>query len=290
MTERMLEPIARIETVFPEKFGIPRQSGLMKQAMGRIVFFPKYRQPEAFRGLEGFSHLWLGESLSAWSGAWLPDARAEGQNVRVSMALSGGERAAAASARLLILEEIAPGEYRMLYSARQRAGEDALITALYGGEGLYALDGEGNVAAGPISYRVLEGGIAVGAVLEKAEWTPGSQQSVYLICREEGDALRIDEIDSYHEGMGVFAKSTLRLSDYDDITFAGWARVPGGEDRAFESWPYGTTVAVETLSLDSGWRLAFLKRPPEGERFARIEVTDLQGNLHASPLIPIPAP
>lgn len=59
MTERMLEPIARIETVFPEKFGIPRQSGLMKQAMGRIVFFPKYRQPEAFRGLEGFSHLWL---------------------------------------------------------------------------------------------------------------------------------------------------------------------------------------------------------------------------------------
>ncbi|MCR5655242.1 MAG: tRNA (N6-threonylcarbamoyladenosine(37)-N6)-methyltransferase TrmO [Lachnospiraceae bacterium] len=59
MSRHEFEPIAEIRTDFPEKFGIPRQSGLVKEAMGRIVFFPKYRQPEAFRGLEGFSHLWL---------------------------------------------------------------------------------------------------------------------------------------------------------------------------------------------------------------------------------------
>lgn len=50
--------IAHIETDFPEKFGIPRQSGLVKSA-GRIVFEPKYRIDDAFRGIEGFSHLWL---------------------------------------------------------------------------------------------------------------------------------------------------------------------------------------------------------------------------------------
>lgn len=51
--------IARIQTDFPEKFGIPRQSGLVKELRGRIVFEPEYRNPEAVRGLDEFSHIWL---------------------------------------------------------------------------------------------------------------------------------------------------------------------------------------------------------------------------------------
>ena len=54
-----IEPIAHIRTPFPEKFGIPRQSGLVTEAKGTIVFEPKYRDPDALRGIEGFSHLWL---------------------------------------------------------------------------------------------------------------------------------------------------------------------------------------------------------------------------------------
>lgn len=51
--------IARIRTDFPEKFGIPRQAGLVEGAFGRIVFEPEYRTAEALRGIEGYSHLWL---------------------------------------------------------------------------------------------------------------------------------------------------------------------------------------------------------------------------------------
>lgn len=51
--------IAHICTDFPEKFGIPRQSGLVKELTGKIVFEPEYRNPEAVRGLEEFSHIWL---------------------------------------------------------------------------------------------------------------------------------------------------------------------------------------------------------------------------------------
>ena len=51
--------IAHIRTDFPEKFGIPRQSGLVEGLKGRVVFQPEYRNPEAFRGLEAFSHIWL---------------------------------------------------------------------------------------------------------------------------------------------------------------------------------------------------------------------------------------
>ena len=54
-----LKPIASIRTDFPTKFGVPRQSGLVKGLKGRIVFEPEYRDPEALRGLEGFSHIWL---------------------------------------------------------------------------------------------------------------------------------------------------------------------------------------------------------------------------------------
>lgn len=54
-----MEQIARVFTDFPTKFGLPRQSGLVPELRGRIVFEPAYRNPEALRGLDGFSHLWL---------------------------------------------------------------------------------------------------------------------------------------------------------------------------------------------------------------------------------------
>lgn len=54
----VFRPIATIYTDFQEKFGIPRQSGLAK-TQGRIVFCREFSRPEAVRGLEGFSHLWL---------------------------------------------------------------------------------------------------------------------------------------------------------------------------------------------------------------------------------------
>lgn len=51
--------IARIRSDFHQKFGIPRQSGLVDELEAAVVFEPEYRDPEALRGLEGFSHLWL---------------------------------------------------------------------------------------------------------------------------------------------------------------------------------------------------------------------------------------
>ena len=69
-----LKPIAHIETDFPTKFGVPRQSGLVKGLKGRIVFEPEYRDPEALRGLENFSHIWL-----LWD---FSEARREGEKWR----------------------------------------------------------------------------------------------------------------------------------------------------------------------------------------------------------------
>lgn len=51
--------IAKIKSGFPTKFGIPRQSNLISELQSQIIFEPEYRNPDAIRGLEGFSHLWL---------------------------------------------------------------------------------------------------------------------------------------------------------------------------------------------------------------------------------------
>ncbi len=55
----LLKPIGYIRNDFKEKFGIPRQSGRAPSLKSEIVFYPEYRNPEALREIEGFSHLWL---------------------------------------------------------------------------------------------------------------------------------------------------------------------------------------------------------------------------------------
>ncbi len=54
-----IDPIATVRSCFGGKFGVPRQPGLCPSAWGRLVFHDAYRSPEAVRGIEGFSHLWL---------------------------------------------------------------------------------------------------------------------------------------------------------------------------------------------------------------------------------------
>ena len=72
-----LKIIAHIHTDFPEKFGIPRQSGLIEELSGRIVFEPEYRSEDALRGIEGYDYLWLlwafeGTERGHWSATVTP--------------------------------------------------------------------------------------------------------------------------------------------------------------------------------------------------------------------------
>lgn len=80
--------IAYIRNDFQEKFGIPRQSGVVETALSEIVFEPDYRSAEALRGLEGFSHVWLIWAFSASAGkGWSPTVRPPrlGGNARVGV-------------------------------------------------------------------------------------------------------------------------------------------------------------------------------------------------------------
>jgi tRNA-Thr(GGU) m(6)t(6)A37 methyltransferase TsaA len=74
--DMLIKPIAHIHCGYKEKFGIPRQSGLVEAVESQIVFLPEYRNSDAFRGLEGYSHLWLLWQFSkAVRDFWSPTVR-----------------------------------------------------------------------------------------------------------------------------------------------------------------------------------------------------------------------
>ena len=76
MEQLTMNIIANIHSDFPTKFGIPRQSGLVEELTAKIVFTPDYRVPEAVRGLEDFSHIWLIWQFSqAVRDSWSPTVR-----------------------------------------------------------------------------------------------------------------------------------------------------------------------------------------------------------------------
>lgn len=71
-----ITPIAHMHSDFPSKFGIPRQSGLAPSLQSTIIFEPQFRNPDALRGLEGFSHLWIIWQFSeAVRNNWSPTVR-----------------------------------------------------------------------------------------------------------------------------------------------------------------------------------------------------------------------
>lgn len=83
-----ITPIGQIHTDLSEKFGVPRQSGLVEDLVGRITFEPTYRNAEAFRELEGFSHIWILWHFSQCADApWHPTVRPPrlGGNKRVGV-------------------------------------------------------------------------------------------------------------------------------------------------------------------------------------------------------------
>ncbi len=75
MDELTLRPVARIRSDFPEKFGIPRQSGILPELTSRVVFEPEFRIPEMLRGIEGYDYLWLIWVFSESGRRWSPTVR-----------------------------------------------------------------------------------------------------------------------------------------------------------------------------------------------------------------------
>jgi tRNA-Thr(GGU) m(6)t(6)A37 methyltransferase TsaA len=115
MTE--IRPIALLRTPFAEKFGVPRQSGLVPAAEGQVAFLPEFSAPEFVRGLEDFSHVWLitGFHLNpTWDGSATVRPPRLGGNERVGVFASRAPaRPNGLGLSLVALLEVKPGLLRV---------------------------------------------------------------------------------------------------------------------------------------------------------------------------------
>jgi len=116
MSEIVMRPIARVRSDFSSKFGIPRQAGIVNELEARIVFEPEYRNPDALRGLEEFSHIWVVWQFSeAVRDTWSPTVRPPrlGGNTRIGVLATRSpfrpNSIALSCVRLLGIEETAQG-------------------------------------------------------------------------------------------------------------------------------------------------------------------------------------
>jgi tRNA-Thr(GGU) m(6)t(6)A37 methyltransferase TsaA len=118
----VISPIAILRTPFAEKFGVPRQSGLIMEAEGRVEFLPEFVAPEFVRGLEAFSHVWLitGFHQNTWSGSAVVRPPRLGGNEKVGVFASRApNRPNGLGLSLVKLLAIEPGALRV-------AGVDAV--------------------------------------------------------------------------------------------------------------------------------------------------------------------
>lgn len=117
MSEASLRPVARLRTPFAEKFGVPRQSGLVPEAEGWVEFLPEFAAPEFVRGLEAFSHVWLITGFHRnppWSGSAVVRPPRLGGNERVGVFASRSpNRPNGLGLSLVRLRAVEPGRLRV---------------------------------------------------------------------------------------------------------------------------------------------------------------------------------
>ncbi|PTX95650.1 tRNA (N6-threonylcarbamoyladenosine(37)-N6)-methyltransferase TrmO [Opitutus sp. ER46] len=123
MTPLVVNPVALLRTPFAEKFGVPRQSGLVPEAEGVVEFLPEFAAPEFTRGLEAFSHVWLITAFHknpGWTGSAVVRPPRLGGNERVGVFASRSpNRPNGLGLSLVRLLSIEPGRLRV-------AGVDAV--------------------------------------------------------------------------------------------------------------------------------------------------------------------
>ena len=207
-----IEPIAHIRTDFKEKFGIPRQSGYAKGCIGKIVFEPKYRNPDALRGLEGFSHIWIIFDFSEnHRKGWDPMVRPPrlGGNTKVGVFASRSpfrpNSLGLSSVRLLSIEHTDDGDVLIIDGADMLDG-----TPIYDIKPYIRHSDCHNDAVSGFADAAMDHRLSVSDPDGLLESLPDDKRKELIGC------LELDPRPSYHEDERMYG---MHFSDYD-ISFS----------------------------------------------------------------------
>ena len=203
-----IEPIAHIRTDFKEKFGIPRQSGYVEGSIGKVVFTPKYRNPDALRGLDDFSHIWLIFDFSEnHREGWDPMVRPPrlGGNVKVGVFASRSpfrpNSMGLSSVRLLSVEHTDEGDVLIVDGADMLDGTPIYDIKPYIRHSDCHPDAVSGFADASVQHR-----LSVNDPDGLLETLPDDKRDVLKQC------LELDPRPSYHDDERRYA---MYFSEYD---------------------------------------------------------------------------
>lgn len=244
------------------------------------------------------AEIWLGDSLTDWSGARSLTAEASAGETTVTLPLTRAQAAGFTSARLLVLAQVRGDEYQLIYQTDDAAlTESGLVTSVYRGDALFLTDSRGDMLTGAIPYRLTEEGISLSVILigenDAGESDICGARLMYRL--EEDGALSFAGALAVTEDPALQGKATVNLGDYDRMAvYAGTAVPQRAEDGALQpwsQWTQGDTVYGYWLDLgQEDWQPVFRKAQDGLQRYAMLEVTDVQHNTVCSELMAIDNP
>ena len=212
----------------------------------------------------------------------------EGKSL-IELPLSPEEKKQVARSRLLVLEEVASGNYRLIwYDDRRIRDREDRLSVQYGSEALFLTDGEGKILAGPISYLPVDNGIALFGELIR-DFHATAARLVYQ--QGEDGKLELSQVYTAQEDSDLFLPSSVRLEDYDEVLVVclGPQDVPAGETvTSLHMLPY---FPYFTVSIDPGnpsLKLAFVPAQGRYPRFAYLRMTDIHGETFFSEVKELP--
>ena len=242
--------------------------------------------------------IWLGDPIASWKNGRTEYGGAFGDLNFFSLKLSEEQNAQLAGAKLTVIEEIRPGEYSFVYTSDDFSRKDNnTLEFSYNNTALYAVDADGNPLSGAISYRIVDDGIVLNALLRRQNEESGQVEtaSAFLFCMQHKDGYWLPaEITALSSDLRISGKAELRLEDWDTVEFDNLGRSPTLDDKgqtaAFDAWEITDSIEGYEARCSELTGLSFIKLQDGGQRYALIELTDYQNNTVCSNTVTIPNP
>lgn len=246
--------------------------------------------------LDTYTGIWLGQQLTSWKGM-TPTVTLDpdGKSQTISLQLTASQRQNFASAELLVLSASDKYGYGFIYRESLNApDENGMLSISYSGKQLVQVDADGNVVEAGLSYRLQGSRIVLPGALARYSRGPSESKVMLAYLRPRGNEGELEYLymDEVLDNGYLNSRHNVSLDDWDYFEVLYDNRVPtyatGGVLLPFEDWEDSPWYLWKLVDLRKGFTFRFSQTQASNDTFVAIlEIKDTQGNLHATPLIPL---